>query len=215
MAEQDPSREPAPTVVDRDLSKWFTLVVSIAAVIAASIVGINTNSKANETAIATARINAESFDQNQTRSFLRVQRQDTYSRFDTAAKKMFFTQKDLLDTFRQKRGRATVDAAYAAAHDALVDYYAIVPQVEMLASPEMLDYTQSMDPSLRQFVSLVDDTVASLELNADQDVDELLTRILRERYPDSTINPFADEPGYSSDQFLSIARKDLGNTEGF
>lgn len=52
--------------------------------------------------------------------FCDVQHQDIESRFDTAAKKMFFTRKDLVDTFRQKRSRATSDAAYAAAHDSLV-----------------------------------------------------------------------------------------------
>lgn len=211
----DEGPQPAANGRAAHLSTWFTLVVSVAAIDSASVVGVITNSRANDTAIATARINAENYDRNQTRSFLRVQRQDAYSRFDTAAQRMFLTQKDYLDTFRAEGDASARDSAADAAHDALVEYYAVVPQVEMLASPEMYDFVHALESSLRRYLSLVTDTIASLEANPGQNVDDVLSTIQRERYPDSALDPSDSEPGYASSDFLDIARRDMGNTDGF
>lgn len=197
------------------LTTWFTLVISVAAIVSASVVGVITNSRANDTAIATARINAENYDRNQTRSFLRVQRQDAYSRFDTAAQRVFLTQKDHLDTFRADGDAAARGSASDAAHDALVAYYSVVPQVEMLASPEMYDFLHALESSLRDYLSMVADTIALLEANPGQNVDDVLSVVRRERYPDSAIDPNDSEPGYVSSDFLDIARRDMGNTDGF
>ena len=85
----------------------------------------------------------------------------------------------------------------------------------MLASPEMYDFVHALEASLREYLSLVADTIASLEANPGQNVDDVLSLVQRERYPDSAIDPNDSEPGYVSSDFLDIARRDMGNTEGF